>query len=136
MKHTLIGAGRSVKNFWQVVDIDRSRSYGCGKVQGTCAFHSVQSSNNHQFEIRMQKISFFCSPCSNGEWDECECMDWVDDWDRVSLAVDPCVVIETTQLEEGHSTITTDYDHILDLVQPGHIYAVVALKDNEWGTDY
>ena len=63
-------------------------------------------------------------------------MDWVDDWDRVSFAVEPRVVIETTHLEEGQSAISTDYDHIPDLVQPGHIYAVVAPKDNEWGIDY
>jgi len=63
-------------------------------------------------------------------------MDWVDDWDRVSLAVDPRAVIETTHLEEGQSAISKNYDHISDLVQPGHIYAVVAPKDNEWGTDY
>ena len=63
-------------------------------------------------------------------------MDWVDDWDRVLLAVDPRAVIETTHLEEGQSMISIDYDHILDLIQLGHIYAVVAPKDNEWGTDY
>ena len=63
-------------------------------------------------------------------------MDWVDDWDHVSLAVDPCVVGETTHLEEVQSTILTDYDHILDLVQRGHIYAVVVPKENERGTDY
>ena len=63
-------------------------------------------------------------------------MDWVDDWDRVSLAVDPCVVSQTTHLEEGQSSISTDYNHISYLVQPGHIYAVVSLKDNEWGTNY
>ena len=78
----------------------------------------------------------FCSPCSSGEWDECECMDWVDDWDHVSLAVDPCVVGETTHLEEGQSMISIDYEHISDLVQPGHIYPVISLKDNEWGTNY
>ena len=64
----------------------------------------------------MWKLAFFCSPCSSGEWDECECMDWVDDWDLVSLAVDPRVVGETTHLEEGQSGISTDYDHILYLV--------------------
>ena len=32
--------------------------------------------------------------------------------------------------------ISTDYDHISNLVQPGHIYAVVSPKDNEWGIDY
>ena len=63
-------------------------------------------------------------------------MEWVDDWDRVSLAVDPCVVGEKTPLEEGQSGISTDYDHISNLVELGHIYAVVALKDNEWCTDH
>ena len=63
-------------------------------------------------------------------------MDWVDDWDRVSLGIEPRVVNETTHLEEGHSAISIDYDHILDLVQPGHTYAVGAPINNEWGTDY
>ena len=119
-----------------MVDIDRSRSYSCDTVQGTCGFHSVRSSNNPLFEIWTQKLACFCSPCSSGEWDECECMDWVDDWDHVSLVVDPRVVGETTHLEEGHSKFLTDYDHISDLVETRHIYAVVALKDNEWGTNY
>ena len=63
-------------------------------------------------------------------------MDWVDDWDHVSLAVDPHAVIETTHLEEGQSAISIDYDCISDLVQPGHLYEVVSPKDNEWGMDY
>ena len=63
-------------------------------------------------------------------------MDWVDDWDHLSLVVDPHVVGETTHLEEGQSVISTYYDHISYLIQPRHIYAVVAPKDNEWGTNY
>ena len=63
-------------------------------------------------------------------------MDWINDWDHVSLVVEPRVVNETTHLEEGQSEISIDYDHISDLVQPGHIYAVVAPEDNEWGMDY
>ena len=58
-------------------------------------------------------------------------MDWVDDWDCVSLVVDPHVFGETTHLEVSQSVIFTDYDHISDVVQPGHIYVVVSLKDNE-----
>ena len=63
-------------------------------------------------------------------------MDWVDYWDCVSLVVDPCVVVETTHLEEGQSMILIDYDHVLDLVHLGHIYVVVAPKYIERGTDY
>ena len=54
----------------------------------------------------------------------------------MSLVVDPRVFSETNSLEEGQSAISIDYGHISDLVQIGHIYAVVASKDNEWGTDY
>ena len=135
VQHTSTGVGRPVRNFWHVVDIDRSRSYSCGTIQGTRIFHLVQSSNNPLFEIWTRKLACFCSPCSSGEWDECECMDWVDDWDPVPLVVDPCVVGETTHLKEGQSVISIDYDHISNLVQPRHIYAVVAPKDNEWGMD-
>ena len=63
-------------------------------------------------------------------------MDRVDDWDHVSLEVDPHVVIETTHLKKDHSSISIEYDHISDLIHPGYIYAVVTPKDNEWGMDY
>ena len=79
VQHTSIGAGKPVRDFWHGVDIDRSRSYNCDIVQGTQGFNSVQSSNNRLFEIWTLKLALFCSPCSSGEWDECECMDWVDD---------------------------------------------------------
>ena len=63
---------RPIRNFLHVLDIDRSRSYSCGTVQGTRGFHLVQSSNNPLFEIWTWKLAWFCSPCSSGEWDECE----------------------------------------------------------------
>jgi hypothetical protein len=44
----------------------------------------------------MQKLTFFCGPCSSGEWDDCESKDWVDAWDHISLAIDPCVIVEST----------------------------------------
>ena len=128
--------GSPISNFWHVVDIDQSHSYSCSTVQGTRGFHSVRSSNNPLFEIWTRKLACFCSPCSSGEWDECECMDWVDDWDHVSLVVDPHVFCEKTHLEEGSSMISIDYDHISDILHLGHIYAVVSPKDNEYGTDY
>ena len=96
VQHTSTGVGRPVRNFWHVVDIDRSHFYSCYTVQGTHGFHSVRSSKKSLFEIWTWKNSFFYSPCRSGEWDECKCMDWIDDWDHVSLAVDPCVVGEQT----------------------------------------
>ena len=95
-QRTSTGTGNVVRNFWHVVDIDRSCSYTCNTVQGTRGFHSVRSSNNPLFEIWTQTLACFCDPYSNGNWDECESNDWVDGWDRVSLVVDPRAVVETT----------------------------------------
>ena len=44
----------------------------------------------------MQKLDLLFWPCSNGKCDVCESMDWFNEWDHQSLAVDPCVVVETT----------------------------------------
>ena len=123
-QHIPTGRGHVVRNFQNVVDIDRSRSYSCSTVQGTCGFHSVQISNNALFEIWTRKLACFCGSCSSCEWDEFESMDWVDEWDHVSLAVDPRAVVETIQLEEGQSSISNEYDHISDLVHPGKHFCI------------
>ena len=44
--------------------------------------------------------------------DDYESTDWVDEWDHVSLVVEPHVVVETVQSEEGQSFISTYYDNI------------------------
>ena len=93
----------------------------------------------------------------------CESFDWVDGWDHISLPLDQFAIVELTPLEEDQSSISIDFDHVSDLVQPGmmhflninglvsnekylliylqsyyvgHIYAVVASKDSEWRRDY
>ena len=38
-------------------------------------------------EMWTRKLSCFCHPCSSGEWDNCESIDWVDSWDHVSLPI-------------------------------------------------
>jgi len=161
--------------FWEVVDIDRSHAWECKTVPGTRGFHSVRSSDNPVFEIWTRKLACFCLPCCDGDWDVCESLDWVDGWDRISLPLDQCAIVELTPLEGDQSSISIDFDHVSDLVQPGmmhflnifllnlrslethinglvshekyliiylqsyyagHIYAVVASKDSEWGGDY
>ena len=72
--------------FLEVVDVDRSHLYECKTVQGRHAFHSVMTSNNAIIEMWIRKTCF-CYPCSSGEWDNCESIDWVESWDRVSLPI-------------------------------------------------
>ena len=105
--------------FWEVVDIDRSHAWECKTVPGTRGFHSVRSSDNPVFEIWTRKLSCFCPPCCDGDWDACESLDWVDGWDRISLPLDQRAIVELTPLEEDQSSISIDFDHVSDLVQPG-----------------
>ena len=102
--------------FWEVVDVDRSHLYECKTVQGTHAFHSVRTSNNAIVEMWTRKISCFCYPCSSGEGENYESTYWVDSWDRVSLPIGQQINTELSQLEEGQSSISHDYDHISDLI--------------------
>ena len=93
----------------------------------------------------------------------CESLDWVDGWDHISLALDQCAIVDLTPLEEDQLSISIDFNHVSDLVQPGmmhflninglvshkkylfiylqsyyagHIYTVVASKYSELGGDY
>ena len=61
----------------------------------------------------------FCSPYSIGEWDDCEDMDIVDTWDRVTLGTNFNEVNEIDHLEDDQTHISRDYGHILDLIQAG-----------------
>ena len=47
---------------------------------------------------------------------------WVDGWDRISLPLDQCAIVELTSLEEYQSSISIDFDHVSDLVQPGMMH--------------
>ena len=71
---------------------------------------------------------FFCYPCNSGEWENYESTDWVDHWDRVTLPIGRQITAELSKLEEGQSSISHDYDHISDLIQPGSTIMLISLK--------
>ena len=52
----------------------------------------------------------------------CESLDWVDGWDCISLPLDQHAIVELTPLEEDQSSISIDFDHVSDLVQPSMIH--------------
>ena len=61
--------------------------------------------------------AWFCSSCSIDECDDYEYIDIVDTWDRVTLGTDFKGVNEIDHFEYDQTHISTDYDHILDLIQ-------------------
>ena len=111
-----------------MVDVYRSHLYECKTVQGTCAFHSVRTSDNAIVEMWTRKLYCFCYPCKSGEWDNRESTQWVDSWARVSLPIGQQITIELSQFEEVQSSISHDYDHISDLIQPGSTTILITLK--------
>ena len=61
----------------------------------------------------------FCNSYSIDEWDDCEYTYTIDTWDRVTLGTNLNGVNEIDHLEDDQTHISTDYDHILDLIQAG-----------------
>ena len=108
--------------FWEVVDIDHSHAWECKTVLGNRGFHSVQSSDNPVFEIWTKKLTYFCLPCCDGDSNVCESLDWVDGCDRISLPLDQRAIVDLTPLEEDQSSISIDFYHVSDLVQPGMMH--------------
>ena len=102
------------------------------KIKGTRRLHSVRTSDNVIFEIWTRKLSCFYTPCSTNEWEDCESIEWVDGWVRVSLPIDPRIGLELSQLEEDESAISLDYDHISDLVQLSlfNILCIILRRNN------
>ena len=113
------------------MDVDRSQLYECKMIKGTRRLQSVRTSDNAIFEIWTKNLSFFYAPCSSNEWEDCESIEWVDGWFHVSLPIGPRIGLELSQLEEDKSTISLDYDHISDLVQPGsfNILWIILIKN-------
>ena len=88
-------------------------------MHGTQHFNSIRSSEKSALQIWKILKDLFFSSCSINEWDDCEYIDIVDTWDRVTLGTDFKGVNEIDHLEDDQTHISTDYDHILDLIQAG-----------------
>jgi len=99
--------------------LDRSQTHRVRIVHGTRQFHSIRSSENLALQIWTRLKDFFCSSYSIDEWDDCDYTDIVHTWDQVTLGTDFNPVNEINHIEDDQKHISTDYDHISDLIQAG-----------------
>ena len=99
--------------------MDRSQTHRVNTVHGTRQFHSIIILDNLTLQIWTRLKAFFCSLCSIGEWDDCEDTDTIDTWDRVTHGTNFNGRNEIDHLEDDQTHISTNYDHILDLIQAG-----------------
>ena len=86
-------------------------------MHGTRHFHSIRSSNNSSLQIWTRLKAFFYSSYSIIEWDYCEYTYTGDTRDRVRVGTDFKGVNEIDHLENDQAHISTDYDHISNLIQ-------------------
>jgi len=105
--------------FREVTNVDRSQTHRVSIVHGTRQFHSIRSSENLALQIWTRLKDFFCSSYSIDEWDDCDYTDIVHTWDQVTLGTDFNPVNEINHIEDDQKHISTDYDHISDLIQEG-----------------
>lgn len=77
-------------------------------------------------------VGLFCQSCVWCDWDQCESSEWVDMW--VSQYLTP--LSQTISLSNYEMEISLEYDHLSDLVQPRHAFAIVALQGNEERSKY
>ena len=89
---------------------------------GLMVFIRFEALNNPVFEIWTRKLACFFPPCCDGDWDVCESLDYVDEWDHISLPLDQRAIVELNPLEEDQSSISIYFDHVLDLLQPGMMH--------------
>ena len=99
--------------------MDQSQTHRVNTVHGTPQFHSIRSSDNSALQIWTILKACFCSFCRITKWDDCEYTYTIDTWDRVTLGTNFNGVNEIDHLEDDQTHISTDYDHISDLIQAG-----------------
>lgn len=93
-------------------------------MHGTQLFHSIRILYNLALNKWARNMPFFCGSCSIAKRDECQFSKWVDASKWVMLWIDTYVVNEITHLEESQKEISTNYDHILYLVEEGIHYFI------------
>ena len=89
---------------------------------GLVAFIRFEALMTQYLKFGPKNSLVFFLPCCDGDCDGCESLYWVDGWDRISLPLDQCAIVELTPLEEDQSSISIDFDHVSDLVQPGMMH--------------
>ena len=97
--------------------MDRSQTHWVNIVHGTRQFHSIRSSDKSTLQIWSRLKACFYSSCSIDEWDDCEYTYTGDTWDQVTLGTNFNGANEIDHLEDDQTHISTDYDHLSNLIQ-------------------
>ena len=80
----------------------------------------MRSSYSNTWTIWTRELACFCQIRLVGEWEECENTEWIEDWQKRSLALTD-MHFEDDIVNEGQNVTfaSEDYDRISDLIEPG-----------------
>ena len=93
--------------------------------------HSFQSSDSSTWTIWTQQLACFCRSCFQCDWDQSESSEWVDTWAPHDLT--PLSIIPSIRNDDMESSL--EHNHLSDLLQPGHVFALVAPQGNDEKSD-
>ena len=94
--------------------------------------HSFQSSNSSTWTIWTQHLACFYPSCFQCDLDHCESSEWVDTWAPHYFT--PLSIIPSIRNDDME--ISLEHNHLSDLLQPRHVFALVAPKVNDDKLDY
>ncbi|XP_057867281.2 uncharacterized protein LOC131074642 [Cryptomeria japonica] len=130
-----VGKSMISRYFWLIRECNIENYLDCCTLIGSSDMHSFRSSNATSLVIYTRQIACFCSLCMHFVWDEFESKEWVDQWScRPLQTLDTYQLPRALQMNQIEASV--DFDHVSDIVEPGHVYAVIADENNEEGTNY
>jgi hypothetical protein len=65
------------------------------------------------------RLHFFFQYCIAGDWEACENIEWVEEWQQRALSPTSTYVQHETTIEDNQVFASDDYDCVSNLVQEG-----------------
>ena len=93
--------------------------YDYDTISGSTKWNSFRSSDSNTWTIWTRELVYFCQFCLAGEWEECENIEWVEDWQQ-KLLVPTNTHFKDHIVNEGPNVTFAleDYGHISNLIWP------------------
>ena len=114
--------------------MDKSKTWDCKSMDGTCGIHCVSGySFTNGIALRCRQLSCFCTSCMQGLWRRCSRKSHVKKWEYVILEPSQDVIddneIEDFAYKENH-------DALIDALCIGDNFAIIAHENEELADFY
>jgi hypothetical protein len=124
-----------------VESIARTEPWNCDPIPGSRSFHSISSiSAADSTKLMVRYFSCFCRACQLQAWDRCENPQHVTPWQLVKLKPHNTRLARNKMIQElerdDDSQYGGDVDDMIDILEIGDHFAVLAEDNNDEGVPY